>query len=765
MKKMLRIIFATTVIWLSATSLVSAQAVTTYGQLGVVGSNLVDKNNNPVQLQGMSLFWSNWSEGYNYWNAGAIQTLRDDWCINVIRASMGVEESGGYISDAATNLARVKTVIDAAIALDIYVIVDFHSYSAHNYTAQAKTFFKEIAQTYGSYDNIIYEVYNEPIWSSWSGTIKPFCEQVIDEIRLYDTDNVIICGTRQWSQRVDEIVSDPITGESNIAYTFHYYAGSHGATERAYAQTAINAGYCVFVTEYGTVNADGNGSVNTSSSNEWYTWIENNNLSHCNWSVSNKNEGASILKSSVSNTTGGWSASDYTTSGTFVKAYLNAHCPNYGTSSPTITKDVEDVEVYDGYDATFTVFASGGDLTYQWYSDAGLISGATSNTYTVSAATTTDEMDYWVVVTNTIGSIQSAKGALTISTTTPYSGSPIPVSATALTRINVHQFDVGNNFASNPTGASYNDDTPGNAIPGGEGNGPSTIRSGTDADLSTTWDDAGNRYLLSRNNAGEWWNFTVDVEAAGYYNIELRCVSGVSGNQVNLEFNGIDVTGNVTVPTDPAYYPLQGATVTNVQLTAGVQIMRLNAIAGTSWGMADIKITPSPDVDCHGDLFGTAEVDDCGACAGGNTGVTANTLCSQDCNGEWGGTAYTDNCSDCVGGTTGETECTQDCNNEWGGTAYIDGCSDCVGGSTGQSPCVVAVDPTKEENGIIVSPNPFTDVFSINSDIIESWIIVDALGNEVLNGEGNEIDMTNFASGVYYIQLGEGSVIKRVVKL
>ena len=329
MKKMLRVLFATTAIWLSAASMVSAQAVSTYGQLGVVGSNLVDKNNNPVQLQGMSLFWSNWDDGYNFYNSGAIQTLRDDWCINVIRVAMGVEEVGGYISNASTNLTRVKTVIDAAIALDIYVIVDFHSHSAHNYTTQAKTFFKEIAQTYGSNDNIIYEVYNEPISSNWSGTIKPYCQEIIDEIRTYDSDNVIICGTRQWSQRVDEAASNPITGESNIAYAFHYYAGSHGATERAYAQSAIDAGYCVFVTEYGTVNADGDGSVNTGSSDTWYTWIENNNLSHCNWSVSNKNEGASILKSSVTNYTGGWSASDYSTSGTYVKAYLNAHCPNY----------------------------------------------------------------------------------------------------------------------------------------------------------------------------------------------------------------------------------------------------------------------------------------------------------------------------------------------------------------------------------------------------------------------------------------------------
>ncbi len=746
---------------LCSTNLLFGQAVSTYGSLGVSGSNLVDENNNPIQLQGMSLFWSNWSEGYNFWNSGAIQTLRDDWCINVIRAAMGVEAQDGYISQPTTNLNRVKTVIDAAIALDIYVIVDFHSHNAHNYETQAKAFFSEIAQTYGSYDNIIYELYNEPLsGASWSGTIKPYCEEIIDEIRLYDADNVIICGTRQWAQRVDEVVSNPITGETNIAYSFHYYAGSHGSTQRAYAQTAIDAGYCVFVTEYGTVNADGNGSVNTSSSNEWYTWIENNNLSHCNWSVSNKNEGASILKSSVTNYNGGWSASDYSTSGTFVKDYLNAHCPNYGTSTPTITKHPDDTEVFDGYDATFTVFASGGSLSYQWYNDNGIISGATSNTYTVSSATVTDEMDYWVEVTNAMGTVTSNKAALTISATTPFYGDPIVISATTLTRINCTDFDEGNNYATTTSGASYNDDTPGNAIPAAEGNGPANYRTDTDADISTTWDDSGNRYMFGRNSAGEWWNYTVDVEAAGYYDIEIRCISGQTGEQLSLEFDGTNVTGNLTIPYDPAYYPLQGATSDNVYLEEGVQLMRLNVVSGSYLSIADIKITPSDDVDCNGDLFGTAFEDDCGACAEGNTGVPENSLCEQDCNGEWGGSAYVDNCSDCVGGSTGETACEEDCNGDWGGTAYIDGCSNCVGGNTGETECVTSVDDELNA-GVSVSPNPFTNSFSIISETeVSSWIVKDGFGRVIAAGSGENVDLSGAANGIYYLNLSNGAVIK-----
>lgn len=89
--------------------------------------------------------------------------------------------------------------------------------------------------------------------------------------------------------------------------------------------------------------------------------------------------------------------------------------------------------------------------------------------------------------------------------------------------------------------------------------------------------------------------------------------------------------------------------------------------------------------DCNGDPNGTAFTDDCGNCAGGNTGVTA---CVQDCNNEWGGTAYIDNCGQCVEGSTGNTPCVQDCNGDSGGTAFIDDCDNCVGGNTGETACV-----------------------------------------------------------------------------
>ena len=704
-----------------------AQAVSTYGQLGVNGTNLVDKNDNPVQLQGMSLFWSNWYEGYDYWNEDVVTKLKNDWCINVIRAAMGVDEDNGYISQPSTNLTRVETIIDAAIANDIYVIVDYHSHYAHNYKSQAITFFKYIANKYKDYDNIIYEVYNEPIYSDWNSTIKPYCEDVIDEIRAIDANNVIICGSRLWDQRPDEAADNPITGETNIAYSLHFYAGSHGDQERSYAQDAINKGLCLFVTEWGTVNADGDGSANTTETAKWFDFIEDNNLSHCNWSVTNKNEGASILKSSVSSKTGNWSNSDYTTSGTWVKNYLNDHCPNYGTNAPTITKDVADETIYDGYDATFKVFASGGDLSFQWYNDDGIINGATSNTYTIDAATSSDEMDYWVVITNSIGSVTSGKGALIINSSTPYGGSPHAIPGI----VNAADFDEGDNYLTNTSSASYYDTKEGNDIPT-SAEEYNNYRPDTDGDFGSTWEaDYGDVNTLGYLADEEWFNYTIDVSTSTYYNIEIRTISGNSGGKINLEFNGQDETGTLDVPVDAAYWPLQGLNVSNVYLEAGVQIMRLNIIATSEMSIANIVITKSPDVDCNNELNGSAFIDDCDVCVGGSTGLAENSLCEQDCDGEWGGDAYLDDCDICVGGTTGETECDGDSDND----GVDDSVDECLNTPAGENANSSGCSPSQLDTD--------NDGVSDEDDLCantSAGVNVDATGCEIASGTDDDND-------------------------
>jgi len=132
---------------------------------------------------------------------------------------------------------------------------------------------------------------------------------------------LIIVGTGFFSQEVDVASQDPITGESNIAYTLHFYAGTHGEGLRQRARTAMNNGLALMVTEWGTVNADGDGGVDQASTQEWMMFMDLNDISHLNWSVHDKVEGASVLRPGAS-PNGGWALSDLTTSGLLVREII-----------------------------------------------------------------------------------------------------------------------------------------------------------------------------------------------------------------------------------------------------------------------------------------------------------------------------------------------------------------------------------------------------------------------------------------------------------
>ena len=118
------------------------------------------------------LYWSVW--GGRYYNADLVNWLVDDWNITLIRCAMAVEPRStngqqGYLADPEGQKSLLKKVIDAAIARGIYVIVDWHDHNANANVNQAKTFFAEIAQTYSSTPNIIWEILNEPNNTGGSG--------------------------------------------------------------------------------------------------------------------------------------------------------------------------------------------------------------------------------------------------------------------------------------------------------------------------------------------------------------------------------------------------------------------------------------------------------------------------------------------------------------------------------------------------------------------------------------------------------------------
>ena len=274
-----------------------------HGRLQVQGNRIVDKNNQEVSLAGNSLFWSIAGDISDFYNADTVEHIATEWNSSIIRAAMGVQESWdagrGYIDDPEYQKQKIRRVIDAAIDQGIYVIIDWHSHEAERYTQEAADFFKEMAALYGDTPNVIYEIYNEPIDQSWP-TIKNYAETVIDAIRSEDPDNLVVVGTGFYSQEVDEASEDPIN-DNNVAYTLHFYAATHKQNLRNRAITALSNGVPLFVTEWGAVEASGDGAIDYEETQRWMDFLQENGISHASWSLSDKpsNSNRNVLEGSA----------------------------------------------------------------------------------------------------------------------------------------------------------------------------------------------------------------------------------------------------------------------------------------------------------------------------------------------------------------------------------------------------------------------------------------------------------------------------------
>ena len=293
---------------------VAPTPVALHGRLQARGDRIVGKDGKPVSLAGNSLFWSQWMP--RFYNADLVDWLRRDWNAGVVRVAVGVAPDG-VLGHPEAETARASTVIDAAIEDGMYVLIDWHDHTANQHEAQATAFFEAMARKYGKRPNVVYELWNEPTRVTWKGDVKPYAERVIAAIRRIDPDNLVLVGSPHWSQDVNEAAADPIR-DANVAYTLHFYAGTHKAWLRDRADAARAKGIPIFVSEWGTCDASGNGGFDPASTAEWVAWMKRNDVSNCNWSVADKAETASIVKPGAS-PTGGWKATDLTESGKLVR--------------------------------------------------------------------------------------------------------------------------------------------------------------------------------------------------------------------------------------------------------------------------------------------------------------------------------------------------------------------------------------------------------------------------------------------------------------
>jgi endoglucanase len=293
--------------------------VACHGALAVKDGRIVGAHGEPVTLRGMSLFWSQWAP--QYYTAETVEWLAQDWKVDVVRAAIAAETNDSARQHFDREFAKASTVIDAAVANGIYVVIDWHAHRP--YPDEGARFLTAIAEKYGHLPNLIYEPFNEPLREGvdWSRDVKPYHERVIGAVRAIDPDNLVIAGTPSWSQDVDIAAADPLPF-GNLAYTLHYYAATHGQELRDKGDAALVAGATLLITEFGTVEATGNGPLDYEESQAWWDWAEARGIGWMAWSIGDRDETSAALKPGTP--PAGWSEQDLTESGKLLRETLRA---------------------------------------------------------------------------------------------------------------------------------------------------------------------------------------------------------------------------------------------------------------------------------------------------------------------------------------------------------------------------------------------------------------------------------------------------------
>jgi hypothetical protein len=225
-----------------------------------------------------------------------------------------------------------------------------------------------------------------------------------------------------------------------------------------------------------------------------------------------------------------------------------------------------------GTSVTLTASASGGSTFAGW-------SGACSGTGACSVAMTVARS-----VTATFNLTVAPRG------TFGNNGNPWAITAAGATRIQAENFDTGGQ------GVAYNDSDAANS------GGQYRASEGVDVEATT---DTGGGYNVGWVNAGEWLEYTVNVAAAGTYNLRLRLARQPIGTStVMVLFGGVDKTGNLAVSSTGGWQTWTDLNRTGVSLAAGQQFMRI-AMTGGSFNVNWIEITPAtaPALTIYGDAL------------------------------------------------------------------------------------------------------------------------------------------------------------------
>lgn len=243
----------------------------------------------------------------------------------------------------------------------------------------------------------------------------------------------------------------------------------------------------------------------------------------------------------------------------FIRNYsLSSGEPNISFSSPTTNAFVApatitfDVNVADEDGTVSSVFYYLNDELIQEDRNAPY-----SFDYTIETAG-----EYTVKAVATDNEGKTAQATMKINMLVPqgpYGGVAHEVPGT----IQLEDYDVGGN------GFAYYDVDEGTNV-----NPDPGYRSDEDVDIENCSDEGGG-YNLGWTTAGEWLEYTINVQNAGTYDIVLRASTTGNGKTISLSTDGVSLANEVPITNTEGWQEWTDITIPNIELQAGEQVIRL----------------------------------------------------------------------------------------------------------------------------------------------------------------------------------------------
>ena len=277
------------------------------GKLQVVGHRLCNERGNPVILKGVSMF------GHSYFpeciTYEGFKVLRHEWNCNVIRTTVFISEKYDklcYNNNPNYNKAWIDSIVEWCGLLDMYCIIDWHVLNPGNPNDKeyygAEDFWNSISLKYKNKKYLLYEICNEPHGNdvTWD-TVAEFANKIIKIIRKNDPNTIIIIGTPNWSQKLEQVDPAKIENTKNVMYSFHFYAATHSFLYDEFIKQIHRIP--VFVTEWGVSEASGDGKTDYAMGDKYLDAMEMHvqgtdtvYISSCIFSYADKNESSALLK-------------------------------------------------------------------------------------------------------------------------------------------------------------------------------------------------------------------------------------------------------------------------------------------------------------------------------------------------------------------------------------------------------------------------------------------------------------------------------------